>query len=250
MREIDEIYTQCPFYGARRILAALKKEGQLLNIKKIRRLVKLMGIEAIYPKPGLSKRDKVHEIYPYLLKNLTINQPNQVWATDITYIPMSRGFLYLVAIIDVCSRFILGYCLSNSLSGHFCMDCLQSALKNWGKPAILNSDQGSQFTSNNFAQILKNESIKISMDSKGRALDNIFIERFWRTLKYEYIYLTAFENGLEPEKGLNGFVQFYNYGRKHQSLGYLTPANVYLDKKQPALKSTKHQTNDHALVSR
>jgi putative transposase len=183
MREIDEIYTAHPFYGARRILVNLQHKGKQVNIKKIRRLMRLMGIEAICPKPNLSKKDKEHEVYPYLLKNLIINELNQVWATDITYIPMKSGFLYLVAIIDLYSRFIVSYCLSNSLSEYFCIDCLQTALKNWGKPLIFNSDQGSQFTSKNFTQILKNEAVKISMDSKGRALDNIYIERFWRTLK-------------------------------------------------------------------
>lgn len=232
MREIDEIYTAYPFYGARRILMNLLQRDKQFNIKRIRRLMRLMGIEAIYPKPNLSVKDKNHEVYPCLLKNLIINQLNQVWASDITYIPMKKGFLYLVAIIDLYSRFILSYCLSNSLSEYFCLDCLQTALKNWGKPVIFNTDQGCQFTSKNFIQILKNEEIKISMDSKGRALDNIFIERFWRTLKYEYIYLNSFDNGLELEKGLSKFIQFYNYERKHQSLGYLTPANIYIDKKQ------------------
>lgn len=239
MREIDEIYTQYPFYGARRILMSLPYKDKQFNIKKIRRLMKVMGIEAICPKPNLSKKDKEHEVYSYLLKNLIINELNQVWATDITYIPVERGFLYLVAIIDVYSRFILSYCLSNSLSEYFCIECLQTALKNWGKPLIFNTDQGSQFTGINFTQILKNESIKISMDSKGRALDNIFIERFWRTLKYEYIYLNTFENGAELEKGLCKFIQFYNYERKHQSLRYLTPAEVYIYKKELPKKSTK-----------
>lgn len=239
MREMDEIYTAHPFYGARRIRMNLPEVDKSVNIKKIRRLMKRMGIEAIFPKPNLSKREEGHEIYPYLLKGLIINQFNQVWATDITYIPMERGFLYLVAIIDVYARFIVSYCLSNSLSEYFCIDCLQTALKNWGKPLIFNTDQGSQFTSKNFTQILKNEAIKISMDSKGRALDNIFIERFWRTLKYEYIYLNSFDDGLELEKGLSKFIQFYNYERKHQSLGYLTPAEVYIDKKELPKKSTK-----------
>jgi len=239
MHEIDEIYTAHPFYGARRILMNLQQRDKQFNIKRIRRLMKLMGIEAIFPKPNLSKKDIGHEIYPYLLNDLIINQFNQVWATDITYIPMKRGFLYLVAIIDVYAKFIVSYCLSNSLSEHFCIDCLQTALKNWGKPLIFNTDQGSQFTSKNFTQILKNESVKISMDSKGRALDNVFIERFWRTLKYEYIYLNTFSDGLELEKGLNGFIQFYNYERKHQALGYLTPAQVYIDKKELPKKSTK-----------
>jgi putative transposase len=244
MREIDEIYTQRPFYGARRILMNLQQRDKQFNIKRIRRLMRLMGIEAIFPKPNLSVKDKNHEIYPYLLKNLVINELNQVWATDITYIPMKSGFLYLVAIIDLYSRFILSYCLSNSLSEYFCLDCLQITLKNWGKPSIFNSDQGSQFTGKNFIQILKNKAIEISMDSKGRALDNIFIERFWRTLKYEYIYLNTFNNGLELEEGLSKFIQFYNwaaprYERKHQSLGYLTPAEVYIHKKELPKKNAK-----------
>ncbi|TAE76486.1 MAG: IS3 family transposase, partial [Bacteroidetes bacterium] len=163
MREIDKIYTAHPFYGARRILMNLQQRDKQFNIKRIRRLMRLMGIEAIFPKPNLSVKDKNHEVYPYLLKNLIINQLNQVWATDITYIPMKSGFLYLVAIIDLYSRFIVSYCLSNSLSEYFCIDCLQTALKNWEKPLIFNSDQGSQFTSKNFTQMLKNEEIKISM---------------------------------------------------------------------------------------
>lgn len=239
MREIEEIYTAHPFYGARRILMNLQQRHKKINIKRIRRLMRLVGIEAIYPKPHVSKKEEGHEIYPYLLKDVVINELNQVWATDITYIPMKSGFLYLVAIIDLYSRFILSYCLSNSLSEHFCIVCLQTALKNWGKPLIFNTDQGSQFTSKNFTQILKNESVKISMDAKGRALDNIFMERFWRTLKYEYIYLNTFEHGAELEKGLNGFIQFYNYERKHQSLGYLTPAEIYIYKKKLPKKNAK-----------
>jgi putative transposase len=249
MRAIDELYLKYPFYGARRILQELASPAQALNLKRIRRLMKRMGLEALYPKPHLSTRDQHHEVYPYLLKHLIINQLNQVWASDITYIPRQKGFLYLVAIIDLYSRFIIGYRLSNSLSEHFWIDCLQNALQNGQKPPIFNPDQGSQFTSIKFTQVLKNQEVKISMDSKGRALDNIFIERFWRTLKYEYIYLHTFENGAELQKGLHNFIQFYNFERKHQALGYLTPADIYIHHKQLTLKSTKNDPYKFSLGS-
>lgn len=189
MRILDELYLDDPSKGARLLHQDLLEKGFLVNIKRVRRLMKLMGIEAIYPKPSFSKSTIREQTYPYLLKNKVISYQNQVWATDITYIPMAKGFLYLVAIIDWYSRFILSWRLSNTLSVDFCKDCLLDALNSWGTPEIFNSDQGSQFTSNEWLNILKENQIQISMDGKGRALDNIIIERFWRTLKYRYIYL-------------------------------------------------------------
>jgi putative transposase len=227
MRAIDELYLSYPFFGARRILAHLPEEYKAVNIKRLRRLMRLMGIEAIYCKPNLSKISLGHKVYPYLLKGKKITEPNQVWSTDITYIPMEKGFLYLVAVIDWYARFILSWRLSNSLHLHFCVECLEDALKNWGTPQIFNTDQGSQFTSNEFTSILENKGIEISMDSKGRALDNIFIERFWRSLKYECIYLHSWADGKQLNKGLKDYIYFYNCLRKHQSLNYLTPQQVY-----------------------
>lgn len=228
MRILDELYLQYPFFGARRMLAHLPSEWQWVNIKRIRRLMRLMGIEAIYPKPNLSKPNEGHKIYPYLLRNKVITACNQVWSTDITYIPMQRGFLYLVAVIDWYSRFVLSWRLSNSLHLDSCVFCLKEALTRWGTPQIFNTDQGSQFTSKEFTSILKGKEIAISMDGKGRALDNIFVERLWRSLKYECIYLHSWVDGKVLHKGLEDYLKFYNYTRKHQSLNYLTPAQVYL----------------------
>lgn len=227
MRVIDELYLSYPFFGARRILTHLPPEWQWVNIKRIRRLMALMGIEAIYPKPNLSKALVGHKVYPYLLKNRKISKPNQVWSTDITYIPMEKGFLYLVAIIDWYSRFVLSWRLSNSLHLDFCVQCLEDALSQWGTPEIFNTDQGSQFTSNEFTGILENKQVQISMDSKGRALDNIFIERLWRSLKYECVYLHSWLDGKQLEQGLKQYMHFYNYTRKHQSLNNVTPANIH-----------------------
>ncbi len=227
MRVIDELYLSYPFFGARRILTHLPSEWQWVNIKRIRRLMALMGIEAIYPKPNLSKALVGHKVYPYLLKNRKISKPNQVWSTDITYIPMEKGFLYLVAIIDWYSRFVLSWRLSNTLHLDFCVQCLEDALSQWGTPEIFNTDQGSQFTSNEFTSILEGKQVQISMDSKGRALDNIFVERLWRSLKYECIYLHSWLDGKQLEQGLKQYMQFYNYTRKHQSLNNVTPANIH-----------------------
>jgi putative transposase len=183
MKEIDKLHTQCPFYGARRIRANLPVELQPVNLKRVSRLMHLMQIEAIYQKPNLSLANPAHKIYPYLLRNVLIENINQVWSTDITYIPMKQGFLYLCAVVDWYSRFILSWEISNTLTLDFCKRTLQTAFANWGKPQIFNSDQGSQFTSNEFTNLLLEKEILISMDGKGRALDNIFIERFWRTIK-------------------------------------------------------------------
>jgi len=229
MRLMDEQYLKTPFYGARRMLAFIEYQGYSVNIKRIRRLLRLMGLEAIYPKPNIIKPQPGHKIYPYLLKGLSINDINKVWSSDITYIPMKLGFLYLVAIIDWYSRYVLSWRLSNSLDSTFCVDALDEALE-LGCPEIFNTDQGTQFTSESHTSRLASKKIKISMDSKGRAIDNVFIERLWRSLKYEYVYLHAPETGKELYQGLDDYFNFYNNERPHQSLGYQVPSAVHYRK--------------------
>ena len=226
MRLIDEQYLKTPFYGVRRMHNFIRQQDYLANIKRIRRLLRLMGLEAIYPKPNLSKPQQSHKIYPYLLKDLKITKANQVWSSDITYIPMKTGFLYLVAIIDWFSRYVLSWKISNSLESSFCVEALEQALRS-ACPEIFNTDQGSQFTSDDHTNRLKSKEIKISMDSKGRALDNVFIERLWWSLKYEYVYLNVPETGNELYHGVSNYFNFYNTERPHQSLGYQTPINVH-----------------------
>ena len=226
MRMIDEQYLKTPFYGARRMHASVRAKGHLVNIKRIRRLMRLMDIEAIYPKPKTSKANKDHKIYPYLLRGLDINHKNQVWSADITYIPMAAGFMYLVAIIDWFTRYVLAWQISNSLETSFCMEALDQALQT-GKPKIFNTDQGAQFTSSAFTSKIISSDIKMSMDGRRRALDNIFIERLWRSLKYEYVYISAPQNGKELWYGIKEYFEFYNNERFHQSLGYHTPASLY-----------------------
>ena len=229
-KKIDQIYLKYPFFGSRRIAAILgQEEGIKINRKKVQRLMRIMGIEAIYPKPKLSLKNKGHKIYPYLLKNLTINRPNQVWATDITYIPMALGHLYLIAVIDWFSRYVLSWQLSNSLDSGFCIEALELALSNNCNPEIFNSDQGSQFTSKGFTNILINHDIRISMDSKGRWLDNVFIERLWRSLKYEEVYIKSYDSVKQARDNIGSYLTFYNQKRLHQSLNYKTPLQVYLD---------------------
>ena len=227
---MDEQYMLTPYYGIRRMHVFITKQGYIVNLKRIKRLLRLMGLEAIYPKPNLSKPQHGHKIYPYLLKGLKINNVNQVWSSDITYIPMRSGFLYLVAVMDWYSRYILSWTISNTLDVAFCLDALDDAFQ-FGYPEIYNTDQGSQFTSDSHIEKLKSKNIKISMDGKGRALDNVFIERFWRSLKYEYVYLNAPETGQELFKGVSKYINDYNYERPHQSLEYQTPANIYKIKK-------------------
>lgn len=229
MARIDKLFTDRPELGVRRMHQELTTPDEPLNIKRIRRLMRLMGLEAVYPKPNLSKPAEGHQIYPYLLRGVPIESRNHVWSTDITYIPMATGFLYLCAIIDWHSRFVLSWRLSNTLLVDFCLDALQEALDRWGKPRIFNTDQGSQFTSPRFLAPLKDAEVQISMDSKGRALDNIFVERLWRTVKYEHVYLHAYSDGLTLHRGLTKYFQGYNYQRKHQSLGYQTPAQWYIE---------------------
>ena len=227
MRRIDELYLKHPYYGVKRMTAQLKQETRdLINEKRVRRLMRKMGIEAIYRKPNLSRRDKQHKVYPYLLRDVAIERVNQVWSTDITYIPMKHGYMYLTAVIDWRSRYILSWNLSNSLSSESCIEALKMALRH-GKPEIFNSDQGSQYTSTDFIEILEGEEISISMDGRGRALDNVFIERFWRTIKYECVYLSEFKDGRELYDVIKNYINFYNNERLHQSLDYRTPSDTY-----------------------
>jgi putative transposase len=227
MRKIDEQYLKTPFYGSRRMAAHLIRHGDEVNRKRVQRLMGLMGLEAIYRKPRLSLRDENHEVFPYLLRNVAIVRPDQVWSTDITYLPMRRGFLYLVAIIDWYSRYVLSWQLSNTLDTTFCIAALEEALSGPRAPDIFNTDQGSQFTSKDFTGLLKAHGITISMDGRGRFLDNIFIERLWRAVKYEEVYLNPYENGLDAHNGLGKYFPFYNVERPHQSLNYQTPSEIY-----------------------
>jgi len=229
MRDIDEIYMECPFYGSRRMMAVLNRRGYSICRDRVRRLMRLMGIEAIYCKPKTSMRHPDHNIYPYLLKGVKIERPNHVWSTDITYIPMGKGWSYLVAIMDWFSRFVLAWRLSITMDVDFCIETLSEALAQT-KPEIFNSDQGSQFTSNAFTNILSDNEVKISMDGRGRAFDNIFNERLWRSVKYENIYLNDYETVKEARYGIGKYFDLYNYRRPHQSLGYSTPAEIYFQK--------------------
>ncbi|MEE8419344.1 MAG: IS3 family transposase [Dehalococcoidales bacterium] len=226
MKLIDRQYMARPFYGARKIGACLKWQGHTVNRKRVSRLMRLMGLKAIYRRPRTSKPGTGHKIYPYLLGGMKITRPNQVWAADITYIPMARGFLYLVAIIDWHSRYVLSWKLSNTLDAAFCLEALEEALRK-GTPEIFNTDQGSQFTGEAFTGLLKEQGIKISMDGKGSYNDNLFIERLWRSVKYEEVYLRAYQDGREARIALGNYFLFYNIERPHQSLGYRTPAEVF-----------------------
>jgi putative transposase len=226
MRLIEEQYTKTPFYGVRRITTALRRLGCLINHKRIARLMRIMGLEAIYPKPRLSKACKENKKYPYLLRGLSIVRPNQVWSTDITYIRLHSGFAYLAAIMDWFSRYVVSWVLSNTLDTFFCVDMLEKAL-NVNRPEIFNSDQGSQFTSSDFTCTLENNGIKISMDGRGRLYENIFVERLWRTVKYEEVYLKDYSNMHEAKISLGQYFDFYNNERPHQSLGNRTPEEVY-----------------------
>jgi putative transposase len=226
MKRIDELYMSYQFYGSRNMRAVLNREGYCVNRKRIQRLMRLMGIQAIYPKPRLSIAGKGHKVYPYLLKDLSIDRPNFVWCADITYIRLAHGFVYLVAIMDWYSRRVLSWRLSNTLDTDFCLEALEEALEN-GKPEIFNTDQGCQFTSESFTCRLKEAGIKISMDGRGRVFDNIMIERLWRSLKYQDIYIKDYQTVMELSAGLDAYFRFYNYERPHQSLENKTPAMVY-----------------------
>ena len=228
MLQMDKQYFKTPFYGALRLTAELILSGYKVNIKRVRRLMKIVNWQTIYREPRTTISDKTHYKYPYLLRGLKIERCNQVWAMDITDIPMKTGFMYLAAIIDLNSRYVVQWSLSNTMSAEWCTEVLNEAIKNHGTPEIFNTDQGSQFTSEIFINTLIDNGIKISMDGRGRALDNIFIERLWRSVKYENIYLNVYENGLSLWKGLEKYFQFYNHQRLHQSLGYHTPKEKYV----------------------
>lgn len=226
MRAIDEQYLKTPFYGRRKMSIHLGRMGYAVNPKRVRRLMRLMGLEAIYPKPKTSAPSKEHRVYPYLLRHLSIVRPNQVWSADITYLPMKSGFLYLVAVLDWFSRYVLSFRLSNTLDGLFCLQTLDQALSS-GRPEIFNTDQGAQFTARAFTERLEKAEVTISMDGRGRAFDNIFIERLWRSVKYEDVYLNCYETVLQIEAGLTRYFSFYNEERPHQSLNYRVPAEVH-----------------------
>lgn len=232
MNEIRECWERYPFYGYRRITKALQSVGHFVNRKRIQRLMQLMGLKAIFPGPKTSIKNKSHAVYPYLLKNLAITQPNQAWMVDITYLKLGHGFMYLVALIDVHSRFVVSWALSNTLHTDFCIEALDNGFKQ-AMPEIVNSDQGCQFTSEDWIERLKACGIKISMTGKGRCLDNIYIERFWRSLKYEEIYLNDYDSVSDLKKSVAEYIEFYNHKRFHQSLDYKTPAEVYFGDKPP-----------------
>lgn len=226
MRRIDEMHMKRPFYGSRRIRDWLYEEGYDINRKRVQRLMRQMGIAALYPKKNTSKPGKGHKVYPYLLKGLEIDRPNQVWCSDISYIPMAKGFVYLTVIMDWYSRKVLSWRLSNTMDSDFCVDALEQALERHGTPEIFNTDQGAQYTSEAFTGILKANDIKISMDGKGRWVDNVMVERLWRSVKYEEVYLKAYESIVEARSGIDSYLAFYNQERKHQTLG-MTPDQMY-----------------------
>ncbi len=228
MRVIDEQFLATPYYGSRQMTRHLRRLGYRVSRKRIRRLMRLMGLEAIYQSPKTSLPHPEHKVYPYLLRGVDINHSNQVWCSDITYIPIKRGFLYLVAIMDWYSRKVLSWRLSNTLDTQFCVDALKEAMSLYGKPIIFNTDQGSQFTSFLFTNTLKDHEVKISMDGKGRWMDNIFIERLWRSLKYECVYLHNFENGRQAKATIGNWINHYNRGRPHSTFDGKTPHEVYI----------------------
>lgn len=229
MRRIDELYTAWPFLGSRRMAALLRAEGQRVNRKRMQRLMRQMGIAALGPKPRTTKPAPGHKIFPYLLRDLVIERANHVWAADITYVPIGRGFLYMVAILDWASRAVLAWRLSNTMDVGFCLTALEEALARFGKPEIFNTDQGSQFTSEDFTGMLAAAGIRISMDGRGRWIDNVFIERLWRSLKYEDIYLKGYADGREARAGIGEWLTFYNHRRPHQALANRTPMMVWRD---------------------
>lgn len=230
MRMMDEQYYKTPFYGIRRLKYWLLDQGLIINHKRVKRLMELMGWQTIYHKRNTSKPNKKHPVYPYLLRDLEITKANQVWAIDITYVPMRRGFMYLCAVIDVHTRYVVNWSLSNSMTSEWCRQVVEEAIDQYGPPEIINSDQGSQFTGYEYTSLLKERAnpIQISMDGKGRAIDNIFIERLWKSVKYECIYLRCFEDGVQLYNGLVEYFNFYNHERNHQSLGYKKPSSLYL----------------------
>ena len=227
MRRLDELHLECPFYGSRKLAAQLKREGEDIGRRHVRTLMLRMGIEAQYRKPRTSIPARGAQVYPYLLSGVVIERPNQVWAADITYLPMAHGFLYLVAILDVASRKVLSWRLSNTLTTDFCLEALREAMSKFGRPEIFNTDQGSQFTDQEWIGMLKGAGIAISMDGKGRWIDNVFVERLWRSVKYEEVYLHGYANGTEARHALSRYFAFYNGRRLHENLDYATPDEVY-----------------------
>ena len=227
MRRLDELHLKFPFYGSRKLADLLQKEGKPVNRKRVQRLMRVMGLEALVPKPNTSEPHPEHVIFPYLLRHLVILRPNQVWASDITYIPMREGFVYLVAIIDWYSRRVLSWRVSNTMDVRFCVEALEEALLHFGKPEIFNTDQGAQFSAEAFTTPLRQKGIAISMDGKGRCLDNVFVERLWRSLKYEEVYLHAYSDMSEARQGIGRYMIFFNSERAHQALGYQTPDAFY-----------------------
>jgi len=227
MRRIDELHLEYPFAGSRMLRDMLRLEGPLIGRKRVSRLMKKMRIEALYRKPNLSRRHDAHPIYRYLLRDLKIDRPNQVWATDITYIPMRRGFVYLIAVIDWYSRKVLSWRLSNTMTTDFCLDAIREAIARYGRPEIFNTDQGSQFTSHEFTQLLKDNEIRISMDGKGCWRDNVFVERLWKSVKYEEVYLKAYDSVSNAKAHLGAYLNFFNTRRPHQSLDGKTPDTIY-----------------------
>jgi putative transposase len=227
MRVIDEEFMRYPFLGSRMMTQRLGRLGHQVNRKRVQRLMRVMGLESLAPKPGTSSSHPEHPKFPYLLRRLDVTRANQAWAADITYIPMALGFLYLVAIIDWFSRAVLAWRLSNTLDADFCIDALQTALHQWGTPTIFNTDQGAQFTAQPFIEVLQSNRVQISMDGKGRCLDNIFVERLWRSLKYEEVYLHAYDGGAAARRGIGGYFHFFNEERPHSALGHRSPMEVY-----------------------
>jgi putative transposase len=236
MRRIDELHLEAPFFGARKLAAQLRREGHRIGRRHVRTLMRRMGIEALYRRPRTSIPARGAQIYPYLLENVVIQRPNQVWASDLTYLPMAHGFLYLMAILDLASRKVLAWRLSNTMSADFCVEALKEALARFGPPEIFNTDQGSQFTSEEWTTPLKTAGVAISMDGKGRWIDNVFIERLWRSVKYEDVYLHAYTSGSDARQSLSRYFAFYNTRRVHESLSYATPDEVYFG--APAMQAS------------
>jgi len=237
MRRIDELHLDFPFAGSRMLRDLLNREDFSVNRKRVQRLMRKMGIQALYRKPNTSKPGKGHKIYPYLLRGLTVNQPNQVWAMDITYIPMAKGFVYLCAVVDWASRNILAHRVSISMDTSFCLDALEEAFDRFGQPEIFNTDQGSQFTSADFIGALKEKDIRISMDGKGCWRDNVFVERVWRSIKYEEVYLRAYDSVSEAKQGIGRYIDWYNNGRPHSKLDKQTPNEFYYGQLPPIQKA-------------
>lgn len=254
MNLLDEQYTRTPFYGVRNMTTYLRSLGYAVGKDHVRTLLRKMGLVAVFPKPNLSKPHPAHRIYPYLLRDLEVTRPNQVWCADITYIRLSWGFAYLVAVIDWYSRYVLSWRLSNTLEADFCVEALQEAIANYGIPDIFNTDQGTQFTSQDFISILTTNNISISMDGRGRCLDNIFVERLWRSVKYENVYLKGYQTIPEAREGLTGYFDFYNRERFHQSLDNKTPWQVYCQgsiegiKGLPSMANVLYLNNTKELV--